>query len=82
MTMKLIPYILTILCASIVLPVAASSNAADTVIIELGNNTRIITYVQDAEGLKELENYDLNAMLKDLNLSIDSSNCRIFIRTI
>lgn len=52
----------------------AAFNPADTVIIELGNNTRIIIYTEDAQGLKDLENYDLNAMLRDLNLSIDSSD--------
>ena len=71
--MKRLTYILTLLFAWVALPAVAGTQAADTVIIELGNNTRIIIYVQDAEGLKELENYDLNAMLKDLNLSIDSS---------
>ena len=51
----------------------AMSNPADTVIIELDNNTRILIYVENAEDLKNLENYDINAMLRDLNLSIDSS---------
>lgn len=54
-------------------PLSAMNHNADTVIIELGNNTKIIIYVADADGLKELENYDLNAMLRDLNMSIDSS---------
>jgi hypothetical protein len=71
--MKRLSYILTLLFAWTAFPAVAGTHAADTVIIELGNNTRIIIYVPDAEGLKELENYDLNAMLKDLNLSIDSS---------
>lgn len=46
---------------------------ADTVIIELDNNTRIIIYTKDASGIKDLQNYDINTMLKDLSLSIDSS---------
>ncbi len=73
--MKLLRYIIaTIILGSLAVQASALSNPADTVIIELDNNTRIIIYVEDAEGLKNLENYDLNAMLRDLNLSIDSSD--------
>lgn len=70
--MKLVKYLLYIICL-IPASALAVSNPADTVVIELDNNTRIIILVKDAEGLKNLENYDLNAMLRDLNMSIDSS---------
>ena len=49
----------------------------DTVIIELENNARIIIYTKDAQGLRELQKYDLNAMLKDLSMSIDSSEAEV-----
>ncbi len=49
----------------------------DTVIIELDNNTRIIIYTKDAQGIKELQQYDINAMLKDLSMSIDSSESEV-----
>lgn len=75
--MKRTIYIL--LCAAI-MTTAVTTQAAtepvapkDTVIIELENNTRIIIYTKDAQGIKDLQNYDLNAMLKDLSMSIDSS---------
>lgn len=71
--MKLHQYILTIIISAFAVPGFAGVNPADTVIIELNNNTRIIIYVENEEGLKELENYDLNAMLRDLNMTIDSS---------
>ena len=64
---------LTFVGCLMAIPVLAYQNPADTVIIELDNNTRIVIVVKDEEGLKNLENYDLNAMLRDLNLSIDSS---------
>ncbi len=60
--------------------IVASSYAAvtqDTVIIELENNTRIIIYTKDVQGLKDLQNYDLNAMLRDLSMSIDSSQSEV-----
>ncbi len=49
----------------------------DTVIIELENNTRIIIYTNGVEGLRDLQKYDLNAMLKDLSMSIDSSESEV-----
>ena len=54
-----------------------SAEPKDTVIIELDNNTRIIIYTKDAEGIKELQKYDINAMLKDLSMSIDSSESEV-----
>ena len=73
--MKLVKHtILYIVFCVLAVPSAAAINLSDTVIIELDENTRIIIYVKDAEGLKNLENYDINAMLRDLNLSIDSAD--------
>jgi len=71
--MKFYKYILTVIISTFALQVFAGISPADTVIIELDNNTRIIIYVENEEGLRELENYDLNAMLRDLNMTIDSS---------
>ena len=56
------------------IPLYSSGSNGDTVIIELDNNTRIIILVDSPEDLKDLENYDINAMLRDLNMSIDSSD--------
>jgi len=58
----------------IAVPTVLWSNPADTVIIELDNNTRIIILVDSPEDLKNLENYDINAMLRDLNMTIDSTD--------
>ncbi len=70
--------ILTLCVLASTTQVVASDNAPkDTVIIELENNTRIIIYTKDAEGLKDLQNYDLNSMLKDLSMSIDSSQTEV-----
>ena len=71
--MKIYKLILTAVLVMFARPMFAYTNPTDTVIIELENNTRIIIYVEDAEGLKDLENYDINAMLRDLNMTIDSS---------
>lgn len=44
--------------------------AADTIIINFGNESRIIIYVNDTNDLETLLNYDINAMLQDLNTEI------------
>ncbi len=44
----------------------------DTIVINFGNNTRIMFIVNSREDLKTLQNYDLNSMLKDLSMSVDS----------
>lgn len=46
----------------------------DTVVIEFGSNSKIVIYVESSEDLKNLESYDINEIIKDLNMSLDSSN--------
>ncbi len=45
----------------------------DTVIVKFGQKSKIVILVDDQEDLEQLLEYDLNSMLKDLNLSIDSA---------
>ncbi len=45
----------------------------DTILIELGQNSRIILVVKDQKDLEMIQNYDINKMLKDLKITIDSS---------
>jgi len=70
-------YIFTKFLLLFSIPIFAVANPEDTVIIELGNNTRLVIIVDNEEELKNLENYDINAMLRDLNLAIDSSGSDI-----
>jgi hypothetical protein len=44
----------------------------DTVVISFGNNSKILILVDNPEELKKIGQYDINAMLEDLSLSIDS----------
>jgi len=46
----------------------------DTIIIEFGNNSKLVIYVESDEDLKDLEQYDINAMIAELNMSISSSD--------
>ena len=46
----------------------------DTIILEFGNNSKILVLIEDQEDLKALQSYDINQMLKDLAVSIDSAD--------
>lgn len=45
----------------------------DTVIVEFGNNSKLIIYVNSDEDLAALEEYDINAMIAELNMNIAST---------
>jgi len=43
---------------------------SDTVIIKFGKNSQIILYIDNKKDLEKISQYDINQMLKDLNMSI------------
>lgn len=51
----------------------ATTDGGDTVVIELNNKSKILVYTEDRVALKDLEQYDLNKMIKDLNTALRSS---------
>ncbi|MEN8247468.1 MAG: hypothetical protein ABFS32_00925 [Bacteroidota bacterium] len=46
----------------------------DTVILNFGNNSQIIIYVDNKEDLEYLTQYDINKVLEDLNLQVNNLN--------
>jgi len=46
----------------------------DTVVINFGNNSKIMILVDNPEELKKISEFDVNAMLKDLSISVDTMN--------
>lgn len=44
----------------------------DTVVINFGNKSKIMILVDDPEELKKISEFDLNKMLKDLSISVDT----------
>ncbi len=52
--------------------ISLGNSIEDTITIDLGNNNKIIILVSGEDDLKDLQQYDINKMLKDLQLSIDS----------
>ena len=51
---------------------ANEASPSDTIVINFGNNTKILFVVKNRQDLKALKNYDLNAMLNELSLSVDT----------
>ncbi len=47
---------------------------SDTLIIELGGNSKLIIFVDSQEDLRSLEDYDINQMIREINYSIESAN--------
>ena len=45
---------------------------SDTVILKFGNNSQIIVYVDNKEDLEDLTRYDINRILEELNLQVNS----------
>lgn len=53
-------------------PVLPEWPAMDTVVIKFGNNARILILVDNPQELKKISEFDVNAMLRDLSISVDS----------
>ncbi len=47
-----------------------SSPKRDTIIIKFGKNSQIVLYIDTKKDLEKISQYDINRMLKDLNMSI------------
>ena len=65
--------------SSIILSAAISPElpgrvAKDTVVINFGNKSKIMILVDDPAELKKISEFDLNKMLKDLSISVDTMN--------
>lgn len=53
---------------------SADELATDTIIVKFGNNSQLVIYVDNQDDLKALEDYDINQMISELNMSIESSD--------
>lgn len=56
---------------------AQETSAQDTIVINFGNESKIIIYVNDKKDLETLVQYDINAMLRDLNIEIQEGEGEI-----
>jgi len=53
-------------------PELPGMNVKDTVVINFGNKSKILILVDDPAELKKISEFDLNKMLKDLSISVDT----------
>lgn len=65
--------IITLLTVFSVTWTVAYDNESDTIIIELNNDSKIIVYVETKKALADLEKYDINRIIKNLNAQLDDS---------
>jgi len=72
--MKTKAYIIAFMCMLIGSACFANHQTEmDTVVIKFGNNSQIVIVTDNADDLKSIEKYDLNKIVKDLNMSLDNS---------
>lgn len=50
----------------------AEEHPADTIVVNIGHNAKILILVNSRQDLNELKNYDLNAILNELSMSVDT----------
>lgn len=65
--MKAITYIATLILMMPFMVFAIEVSQGDTVIIELNGNSRIVIITKNKADLADIQNYDINQMIKDLN---------------
>lgn len=51
----------------------------DSLIVQFGNNTRLIIQAKDKAGILSLKEYDLNKIVRDLGATLDSSGKETYI---
>lgn len=49
-----------------------AASTADSLIIQFANRTRVVVYAPDKAGIKSLSAYDLNRIIREMSLSLDS----------
>ncbi len=76
--MKAIVYILIAFLTMVSLTAKADYDiyqvSEDTVEIKFGNNSKIIILVNSKEDLQHLQQYDINSMIKEMNMKVEESN--------
>lgn len=54
------------------LPSVASVTPADSLVIRFANRTRLVIYAPDKAGIQALSNYDLNKIVREMGMQLDS----------
>lgn len=51
---------------------AKSTNPTDSLVIRFANRTRLVIYAPDKAGIQALSNYDLNKIVREMGMKLDS----------
>lgn len=51
---------------------AAPDHPADSLVIRFANRTRLVIYAPDKAGIQALSNYDLNKIVREMGMKLDS----------
>jgi len=70
--MKKLGLIILTMSALIMTGQANNPTKEDTVVIEFGERSKMVIYAETQEDLKDLSDYDINAMISELNANLDS----------
>ncbi|MCY7349542.1 MAG: PorT family protein [Cytophagaceae bacterium] len=65
-------YLLLLFILLTALAQAKAAEPRDSVIVQFGNKSKIIIYTQNKGDFRKLQKYDVNALLRDLGVKIDS----------
>ncbi|GAA4407414.1 hypothetical protein GCM10023187_27960 [Nibrella viscosa] len=55
---------------------AAIATPADSLVILFGNKTRLVIHSDDKNGIRQLSNYDINKLISEMGLMMDSTDSR------
>lgn len=75
---KLIAFII-LTTAAFVARAEKYTTQGDSLIVQFGNNTRLIIQAKDKAGIMSLKEYDLNKIVRDLGATLDSSDKETYI---
>ncbi len=69
-----------IFCASIASAFATTTaEPKDSLIVQFGNNTKMVIHSKDKSGVINLNKYDLNKIVRDMGLTLDTANKETFL---
>ena len=75
--------VITAIVLTVVTSIAAYAEKytvqGDTLIVQFGNNTRLIVQAKDKSEIRNLKQYDLNKIIRDLGATLDSSGKETYI---
>ncbi|WP_169921761.1 hypothetical protein [Spirosoma rigui] len=70
--MKYILGLVTVLFIGLTTQLSAVASPADSLVIRFANRTRMVIYAPDKAGIQALTNYDLNKIVREMSMQLDS----------